>query len=260
MNAQATTNPVASARGNSQYASVEQIESVMGLPAESLSPIAWLMIQEESKGVKREEIAKGLGVTEKDLSDLQDATTGQVGQESQDIWDKGVIGLRAVALVNQQNIGSGWDAIEAIAVDKIARSLHAMKGPGDIDRMMQLATMANKAIRRGNGEGPGRAGSPPAGAGGTNVSIELNSGHLGTIRLNLSPVIAKQLSQPSRVIEGVKAREVASKTSNLEMLTLKDARKFAEEEADEVVESPLDEPKRYHGMIFDLKPEGPVSE
>lgn len=251
-----------SPRGVSQYATVEQIEQVMGLAGESFSAIAWLMIQEDAKGISREAIAKGMGVTEGDLRALQDATTGAEGEESDEVWAKGVVGLRAVELVNKQNIGSGWDAIEAIAVDKIARSLHAMKGPGDIDRMMQLATMANKAIRRGVGEGPGRSG-PPAGAvgSGVGVSIELNSGHLGTIRLNLSPAIHKQLSQPSRVIEGVKARNVESSTSNLEMLTLKDTRKFAETmDAEEAPANPLDEEKRYGGMVFDMKLDEPSSE
>mgnify|MGYP001555775778 CR=1 FL=1 len=231
-------------RGASQHASVAHIEEIMGIEVGSMHPIAWLMLREESEGVSREDIAKKLGVAQADADRLRESTTGKEGEESEECWNKGVIALRTIAIVNQRNIGSGWDAIEAIAVDKIAKQLGAMRGAGDLDQLLTFAVAANKAVRRSSGEAPGaRTGiaihAPGAG------SVSLASGAIGTIRLNLAPAVQKQLQQPSRVIDAVANRpNIGGRTANLEMLSLKDTRELAD----------LEE-KRIGGMVFDLKEE-----
>jgi hypothetical protein len=230
-------------RGASQYATVEQIEQVMGLAAGTISPVAWLVLQEEADGVSIEVIAERLRVDISDIETLRDRTTGLEGDDSKALWQTGIIGLRTVAIVNQQNLATGWDAIEAMAVDKAARTLSAMRGPGDLERMMALAAMANKAIRRSKGEGEKKTGS---------VSIELNSGKLGMIRLNLSPAIQQQLSSPTRVIDAVRGKDynTQGKQTNLEMLNLRDTRALALQEGEKVV-TPVADVGEHGGMTFE---------
>lgn len=213
----------------SQYATPDQVELALELPAGSLSPIAWLVMQEEAQGVEREAICRNLGVDNPALEALIDSTTGKTGQESADTWQQGVIAIRAVTIVNQQNIGSGWDAIEALAVDKIARSLSAIKGPVDMDRLMAIATVANKAIRRNAGESSSGGGARGMKGATPGVTLELNSGQLGKITLNLSPAIQEQLARPNRVIDAVRNRDAEkTNTDKLEMLNLRDTRELVE--------------------------------
>lgn len=234
------------------YVTIEQIEEIMGVGKGSIVPVAWLVLQEESQGVPRSKVAEGLGVAIIDIDSLEQSVTGSaIPEVSRETWMKGVIALRTVAIVNQQAIGTGWDAIEAMAVDKIARNVASMKTPGDLEKMMNLAQIANKAVRRGQGEGKSQGGGLRIGinAGSGGASVELPGGNIGMIRLTLSPAIQAQLQQPNRVIDMVANRDqTATRTANLEMLNLSDTRKVASDAARSVLET-----GEVNGMVFSME-------
>lgn len=221
-----------------------QVAELMGLEEGfSLPPVAWLVIQEEAAGVTRAMIAKTLNVTIEALDELRDAITGKEGEESVTTWQQGIVALKTAEMLNTRQIGTGWDAIEAMAVNKLANQLTNMKTDGDPDMMLKIAAAANKATRRHKGEGQGQRVGIQVNANVANgdANVELQGGHLGSIRLNLSPRIQAQLGNPSRVID-VTPRQVNGESSlNLQMLKLGETRNLADKSQKEHDQSRLDE-------------------
>lgn len=223
------------------YVTQEIVAEMMGVAAEAVGPVAWLTIQEEASGVTRKQIAKNLGVEETDLIALRDSVTGVENESSEEIWQRGVLTVKTAMLVNTTQVATGWDAVEAIAVDKLAKSLNDMKTSGDPMKMLAIATQANKALRRRNGEGPGQSGRNSTNIQVNNMNgnaeLELQSGNLGTLRLNLSPKVQAQLTNPDRVIDGVVRKQTPAATGDLKMLGLRDTRSLvvpAEKEIERV--------------------------
>jgi hypothetical protein len=201
--------------------SANQLEEMLEIPKGSFSPVAWLVLQEMAAGTPTGTIAKSLGIEPDDLISLRDSTTGKEGEESQDLWLQGILTLKTAARLNQNTVHTGWDAIEAIALQKAHGALMATQSNGDLDQMMRIAATANKAARRSQGEGMKQ--------GGTNINvnpntgdIELQSGDLGFIRLRVSPAVSAQLQNPDRVIDGKVNRPSVLK--NMEMVSLDDIR------------------------------------
>lgn len=235
--------------------SAAELEVILGLKAGSIGAIAWVVMQEQARGVERKDVAKSLGVTEDDLAALVDGATGLSGDESIALWGKGIVALKTAAILNDHDIGRGWDAVEAMAIDKLSNGLKSMRGNGNPMDMLAIAAAANKAVRRYNGEATGMGQRPRAGIneslGAGGISLELQSGELGTIRLNLSPRIQQQLNDQSRVIEAVANRQSdgtgapGTRLKDLEMLGLQETRKIADGKP--ILES-------------DLLPKGPIDQ
>lgn len=204
--------------------SANQLCEMLGLPAGSFAPVAWLVIQEMAAGTPVRTIANGLGITEEDLIALRDATTGKEGDESKDIWLQGILTIKTAARLNQTTVHAGWDAIEAIALQKAHSQLMAMQTNGDLDQMMAIADKANKATRRSQGEGRKTGSGVSINVNNTtgDMEAELASGDLGFIRLRVSPAVAAQLQRPERVIDGNVNRPSVLK--NMEMVSLDDIR------------------------------------
>lgn len=202
----------------------------MGLPVGAVSPLAWMVLKQEAAGAHLAILAAELGVSHDDLLALKDATTQLKGDDSETVWQRGVVALKTAAIMNA-NVGQTWDAVESMAVEKLANGLSAMKGNGNAAEMLAIATAANKAARRNRGES---SGSPrtsthihvPGGSGG---EVELSSGNLGRIHLRLAPAIQAQLSNPARVIDHV-SKQPAGKINEFQMLGLNDTRKLVKPE------------------------------
>lgn len=209
MGANQQANQANSERANevvfSQNVTRELAEQIMGVERGKLGSVAWLVLQEEAAGVGIEGIAATLmgGVTVADLVLLKESVTGCVGAESDEIWARGLVALTTASTLSRSLIAKGWDAAESIALDKLNQALYAMSGTGDAMQMLTIASAANKAVRRERGEGN---------RGGVNVSVRSNNangdttlnlqtGNLGTMRLNISPRVQAQLTNPNRIID-----------------------------------------------------------
>ncbi len=214
------------------HITVEVVAGVMGIPAASMGGIAWLVMQEQAQGSTLVELAKDLDVSEEDLIELIESTVGKQGDEAKEIWTSGVVAIKTAARMNASKIASGWDAIESMAVDKLANNLAAMQGHGDADQMLRIAEKANKAIRRRQGEGHVNVKKLPDS---NTLSLTLPSGDLGVLQLTLSPALRNQMANPSRVIEAISANareaaaEAAAKSPALKKLDLQATRKLVQD-------------------------------
>ena len=200
------------------------VEKAVGLPGGSIDSFGFLVMVEMAKGVPVTLIAKGLDCDQAALDALADSITGGPGGIGADLWKACVVTIRSINLANHQSIGAGWDALEAMAVNRLAQFVSdagANLSPKDA---VAIASMANKAVRRQAGEG---------GAGRTSVSIhapmgqgaemafEVEGGNLGSIRMSLTPRVRAQLEQP-KVIEGK-----ANEADDRRMLTIDEVRNVA---------------------------------
>ncbi len=208
--------------------SSRQLEEMLGIEAGSFSPIAWLVIQEFARGRTTKDIAESLGVSAEELDSLRDDTTHLEGEESIELWQKGVMTLQTVARLNQITVENTWDAVEAMAVGKLATELQNMKSNGDPMQMLTIAEKANKAIRRGRGEG--HTGGVKIDVRPGSGDVTLRSGELGMIRLNLSPAVKEQLSRTTRVIDVSPNRPKV--LANAKMLDLSETRKIGDSNLD----------------------------
>lgn len=231
---------------------VTQVEELMGVDGGSLGPIGWLVIQEESRGTERADIAKSLGVGIDDVEAMIHAVCKGVDKkESALIWMKGLVALRTAAMMTQGAIRQGWDTVEAMAVEKLGNHLAKMTTNGDADQMLKIATSANKAIRRGMGEGGDQRNRGPGGMQ-AEFGLTLKSGELGSIHLQLSPRIREQMQRSDRIID------VTPKDSNLgnsAMLGLNETRGLVEESTQAEVEAAqsFEERKKRKGFHFDFQ-------
>jgi hypothetical protein len=220
----------------------EKLETILSLPKGSFSAVAWLMIQEQAKGVSLSDVAKKLSCDEGDLIALRDATTGKTDDESQSVWDNGILSLRTSYAINDHHLETGWDSVEALALKKVHGQLANMQSNGDLDQMLRVAAAANKAVRRGRGEGGSRETRINVGADGA-VTAELPSGNLGFIRLRLSRPVQEQLQQSERIIDGSVRKP--SITDKLRMLSLEETRIVGDS-------GQLDEKARMKAAMTDL--------
>lgn len=194
----------------------------MEWPAGIVSPVAWLVIQEAAAGRTYELIAKGLGVNQIDLDEMAQEITGQVEGTAGDKWANAILVVKSVSNLNLHTAATGWDAIEAQAVNRIGEALNRLGDTLDPMKALEIAQVANKAVRRHNGEGHGNRTSIHVGTpGGTDMDLEIKSGHLGSVRLSLSARVRAQLETP-RVIDGEVNRE------KKDMLSLTETRQLVE--------------------------------
>lgn len=234
------------------FVSPVMVEKAMEWESGRVGSVAWLMIQEMAQGASLVDMSRGLNVDVEDLVALIEHTTGLEGEAATQVWTQALIAMRAAIAANQNQIQHGWDSIEALAVEKLGKSLAEMKTNGDPIKMLSIATAANKAIRRHQGEGSGQSvkvsvTQPVDGKGG-DMSVELKSGTLGSMRLSLSAKIQAQLGDPSRVIDAV-ANKVDGGKLPLQLVGLRETRALADEAAKpSVVDSELDEKP----SVFDL--------
>ena len=184
-----------------KYATPGLVEKLVGLPGGSIDSFAWLVLQEQARATPDSEIAKALSVDVSELDLLADSVTGGTGGVNNDLWKAAIVSLRSISLANQHAIGAGWDALEAMAVDRLASVISDMDGKVTIKDAVAIAAMANKAVRRGQGEGSTRASlHVKAGSdGGGEMTLDVKGGNIGSIRLSLSTRIQEQLQAP-RVI------------------------------------------------------------
>lgn len=205
---------------HTMYLTATRLEQAVGLEAGSIEPIAFLVIQELAKGLSAEDIAKGLGVSEEELNGIASATVADSKGLVAEQWLACVTLVRATEAMNQNTVEAGWDALEAMAVNRLADLVHSSGSTMNVKDAVAIANMANKATRRGRGEG--KAGNTSISVmnrqqpgGGSDMSLELKGGHIGSIRLSLSARIQEQLTTP-RTIEG--------RVTDRKMLSLDEAR------------------------------------
>lgn len=185
-----------------RYVTPELVEKAVGLPAGSIDSFGFLLMQELAKGVSAAQVAKELQVEEANLDELADSITGDTKGLAGDLWKACVVTIRSISLANHQAIGRGWDALEAMAVDRLARVIQDSGVGLTVKDAVAIASLANKAVRRQAGEGGARGISihTPPGQG-ADMAFEVNGGHLGSIRMSLSTRVQAQLEQP-KVING----------------------------------------------------------
>lgn len=223
-----------------------------------LPPIAWALIQEEALGSTREEIAQGLGVGVGELEGVRDSVTQLEGAESEALWQQGVIALRVSRMLNEGAVTGGWDAAEAMALNKLNQSLSQMTGNGDPATMLAIAVAANKAMRRRRGEGKGMGGNgmpgrPDQSTQGASLDLTLRSGELGTLQLRLSPALQQQMA--NRTID-VTPNRPAGGALNLEMLKLSETRELIVEKKES--KSALDQRFDFSAMMGQM--DGPTDD
>lgn len=208
-----------------------------------LNGLAWLMILEEAEGTPRLKIAETMNVDLIDLEELRfftvygtgfdekwdDAETQAGIARCDSIWLQGIAAVRTSALMTQQAIGQGWDQVEAIAIDKVASYLSSMQATGNPLEMIEIASKANKAIRRNRGEGSGRGNGGFGMAGSNNDNSDVNATlsiptEGGVMTLNLSSRVRNQIeTAQNKVVEG-KAEGRLGGIHALEMLTVEKTR------------------------------------
>jgi len=184
-----------------KYVTPGMVEKMLGLPGGAIDSFAFLVMQEMAKGVEVERIAKELQVDESELDLLADSVTGGPNGLKHDLWKAGVVTIRSINLANQHVMGQGWDALEAMAVNRLAQAVQDSGERLSLKDAASIAQLANKAVRRGNGEGPRNPGlmtRPPSG-GGEEMTLNIQGGNLGSIRLSLSARVQSQLEQPRTV-------------------------------------------------------------
>lgn len=232
----------------------KECEELMGVEVGSLGPVGWLVIQEEASGTPRGNIAAALNVGAEDIAAMIHVVCkGETEEESESTWMKGIVALKTAAMLTQTMLRNGWDAVEAMALQKLSNQLSEMKGNGDAEQMLRIASTANKSIRRGAGESGTRSGGAIGAGAEVEFGVSLQSGVLGRIQLRLSDRVREQMADPARVIDST-ARSVGP--ARHEMLGLNETRGLLvgnEEEAKE--ESRLPDDKT--GFHFDLS-KGPA--
>lgn len=184
-----------------KYLTPKVVEQGLGLPAESIDSFSFLVMQELAKGVKPEAIAKELEVDESELHKLADSVTGGPGGLEHEVWRGGVTLIRSISLANQQVMGNGWDALEAMAVHRLAVAMQDAGEKVSIRDALAISQAANRAIRRGAGEGAGKASllRPPPGGGEGDMTLNIQGGNIGSIRLSLSTRVQEQLGQVKQI-------------------------------------------------------------
>lgn len=195
------------------------------LPEADWPGIAWVIMQAEAQGDGREKIAENLGINE---SDIEDMVAGLMATEdttlANSLWGVGIVTLKTAATAAGQVLTRTWDQVEALAIEKVAQGIQNLPGNKlDPMQMAQIAAIANKAVRRNQGELGGRGA--PGGAqvpGNQPMEIELQSGEVGSITLRFGTKIMEQLQAPERIID-VSANKPTS-SPNREMLKLKEIR------------------------------------
>lgn len=201
------------------------VEKAVGLPGGSIDSFGFLVMVEMAKGIQVTAIAKGLEADVAAIDALADSITGGPGGIGHDLWKACVVTIRSINLANHQSIGAGWDALEAMAVNRLAQFVDDA-GPNLSPKdAVAIASMANKAVRRqaGEGGGAGRSGvSIHAQMGqGAEMAFEVEGGNLGSIRMSLTPRVRAQLEQP-RTIEGK-----ANDADDRRMMTIDEVRNVA---------------------------------
>lgn len=203
-----------------KYVTPGLVEKSVGLPAGAIDSFAWLLMNEMAKGVTPQAVAKVLEVDVAELDLLADSVTGGDTGINHDTWKACVITIRSISLANNQVIGQGWDALEAMAVNRIANLVSDASDRLSIKDAVAIAALANKAVRRDAGEG-NRGGANlsiharPGGGG--EMAFEVQGGNLGSIRMSLSTRVQAQLEQP-RVIDA------EPKQADRRMLTIEEIR------------------------------------
>lgn len=210
----------------SKFVTPEMVEKVLGMEKGSVNPFAFLVMQEMAQGRSLGTIAAGLDISESDLDDLCDSVTGGPDGTKNELWRNGVAFLKSTLIGNQQTIAQGWDALESMTVEVLAKKVQDAGALLPTKDALAIATIANKAVRRHAGEGQGarvNVGiSRPTGMGEEDMSLELRSGNLGSIRISLSSRVRAQLEKP--VIEGS-----VNRVEVREMLDLEATRQLVQE-------------------------------
>ena len=198
----------------------------MELPrgAAALGAVAWMVMSQQAEDVALKDIAAGLQVDESDLLALIESTVDCEHPEAGEIWRRGVTAIKTARRINLSTVGDGWDAIEAMAVEKLAMNLQSMTGYGNAEQMLTIASQANKALRRSKGEARNNAA-----AHGVQQNFLLATGNVGVLQLQLSPAIRAQLENPNRVID-LEMHNITGPNDSrrslaqIEMLNLRDTR------------------------------------
>src|SRR5690242_14437939 len=129
-----------------RFITPEVIEKEVGFPPGSITPIHMLVIREQAAGRKIDKIAIGLRVTEAELEEAIRAVTGDalLGSEHE-LWVNAVMLVRSVGVMNQQSMAVGWDAVEAMAVNRLGEILNNQGAVMKLEDALAIATTANKA-------------------------------------------------------------------------------------------------------------------
>ena len=111
---------------------VEGLSEMLGRP---VSDSVVLVAKNMVLGGSRESVAQILGVSDSEVQELMD---------SQDYKD---VHLLVAAQYNHDSVETDltYDEIESAALKKIAKAIDRER---DVDRLVRIATMANKAVRR----------------------------------------------------------------------------------------------------------------
>ena len=201
----------------------EIAEAAMGLDAGSLGSIAWLILREQASGSSNETVARAIRVSESDIEALIESVTGLEGEKAWALWERGVVAVIAASRANAQVIESGWDGVEALALQKLNQKLSEMRTAGDPELMLKIASSANKAIRRNERQGSHAKSMPDS-----NGQTTLATGQLGALQLNLSVAVQNQLTSPQAAIKPHPVME------DLEMLDLQETRKLVDPKSEQV--------------------------
>lgn len=199
----------------------KEVERAVGLPDGSLEPVAWMILQEMAAGRGKGEVAVAVRSTESELDAYIDSVTGQVGAASAQLWASAQAYIVSRKIMNAQSIELGWDSLEAMTLSVLAQRVSNLGPALPMKDALAIATLANKALRRGRNEGPSQErknGMTPGSE--SEIAAAMRSGNVGSIRLNLSIRVQQQL-------EKNKSEEIRTER---QMLTLEATRKLADDD------------------------------
>lgn len=199
------------------------------VPAAEWPGIAWAVMQAEAGGNEREKVAEQLGVDVEDIenliSDMIQSTDPEVPLS---VWKVGVVALKTATLTVQNTLATTWDQVEAMAIEKTVQAIQNLPGKSlDPTKMVLIAQMANKAVRRQGGESGGRPNAPAGQASPTDVAIEMQSGNVGSITLRFGARVLEQIKKPEKVIDVVANQP--KRQEKHEMVKLKQIRSAIEQ-------------------------------
>lgn len=215
--------------GFDRFMTAAGLERVLDWEPGRVDPVSWLVIQEFANDVSPETIAKNLRIELSELREMAEAVTQETGGYESTAWKNAVLVVKATMTMNHQMIATGWDGIEALAIQRLGRFMQENGASMTVKDALEIAQVANKANRRHLGEG-GRGGVSlsvkQGGAGNpSDLDLELKSGNLGSIRMSLSHRVQAQLANP-RIID------VEGHRVDREMLSLDETRKLVDEKLD----------------------------
>lgn len=200
-----------------------ELEKNLSLPPNSLTPLAFVLMQSIAVGGTAESVALGLKVEPDEITSI----IAELNTNN-NVFDRALAILRLDLAGGPIDRDFGWNDLERAVLLKLGRVVNSVKDP---DVLTRIAVAANRAKRSTDAPSIPTPQGINVGAGATLV---LAGGNLGVMHLDLSHRVAKQLAAPQLEMSAediTPAPEGApeSPKRGIEMLKLAEIRRLADD-------------------------------